>query len=766
MRVLMATMQLDIGGAETHIVELSKALSKMGVEVLVASNGGAYVKELQDAGIKHFRVELNKKTIGSMSRAYKALERIILDYEIDIVHAHARIPGFLCGLLSKKYNLRFVTTAHWVFDTRFPFRLLTNWGKRSLAVSDDIKKYLIDNYGSKAEDIRITINGVDTDKFSDSIDFSDVAKEFDFGENKERVVYVSRMDIDRSYAAHKLIESVPEILESVPDLEVIIVGGGNDFDKIEDEAREMNDRLGRRVVIVTGGRCDINKFAAAADVFVGVSRAALEAMACKKPAIIAGNEGYIGIFDEDKLKVSIDTNFCCRGCGETTREKLAADLLALLGPQNKETRKRLGEYSLEIVKKHYSVLTMAKDALMMYTSVSTGIPVNEVTDEDIQNVEKFLSCGCGRRSVDVAISGYYGFHNSGDDSILSAIIEELRRNCPNISVTVLSKSPAETARLYGVNAIGRLDFVRLWKLFKNTKLLISGGGSLIQDVTSSKSLYYYLAVIRLAKLRGAKVMLYANGIGPVVKKKNIKHIRKTLEKVDYITLRESFSGEELSKIMDDEKSALHSLVTADPVFTTQAEDFEAVKPVLERSGIVEGDKYFVISVREWKTLDNDFVEKICDFSKMAWEEFGVKPLVVPMQEKFDRKISQEIANGLTVPFGICPEGVLPRTMMGIIGGSEFVLGMRLHTLLYAVKMAVPSIALDYDPKVDAAMKAVSLDYSQKVEEIDPIRLMEYTRKIQESREEICKSLKKRSDDFKELAQKNAQIAVGFLKEYK
>ena len=123
MRVLMATMQLDIGGAETHIVELSKALARRGVEVFVASKGGAYVKELEEAGIKHFEVALHNKRIGSLTGAYKKLERIILDYKIDVVHAHARIPGFLCGLLQKKHGFRFVTTAHWVFDTRFPFLL-------------------------------------------------------------------------------------------------------------------------------------------------------------------------------------------------------------------------------------------------------------------------------------------------------------------------------------------------------------------------------------------------------------------------------------------------------------------------------------------------------------------------------------------------------------------------------------------------------------------------------------------------------------------
>ncbi len=759
MKVLMATMQLDIGGAETHIVELSKALARKGVEVFVASNGGAYVKELEDAGIKHFTVPLNRKNPRSLKNAYKLLEKIILDLRIDIVHAHARIPGFLCGLLHKKLKFRFVSTAHWVFTTRFPLNLLTNWGQRSLAVSDDIKKYLIDNYGCKAENIGVTINGVDTDKFSENIDYSDISAEFDFGEEKMRIVYVSRMDIDRSLAAHKLIEAVPKLLAHIPNLEVVVVGGGNDFDQIKKEADQTNEQLGKRVVITTGARTDINKFAASCDVFVGVSRAALEAMACKKPAIIAGNEGYIGIFDEDKLAASIDTNFCCRGCEETTTERLCEDLLKTLGNDKADLRAKLGEYSLETVKKHYSVDTMANDALRMYFSVAKDSPFDAALVPEIKDIENHLICG-GKRPVDVVISGYYGFHNSGDDSILSAIISELRDMCPNISITVLSKNPAETSRLYCVNSIDRLDFLKLWRLFGKTKLLISGGGSLIQDVTSSKSLYYYLAVMRLAKLRGAKVMLYANGIGPVTRAKNFKHIQKTLKSASYITLRDLPSKDELSQILLPE---VPCEVTADPVFSLPVAEKEAVDKALLSCGVSPDERIFLVSVRDWKALDKDFESKICEFCEFVYNTYSVKPLIVPMQKTFDKEISERIFKGLKVPAAISQNGFSPELMLGVANRCEFVLGMRLHSLIYAVKAGVPSIALDYDPKVVAVMKSIGLEFVESVEKIDCKRLCGFAQKIIENRTEICAAMQEKSNEFVLLSKKNTEIAVNLLK---
>lgn len=760
MKVLMATMQLDIGGAETHIVELSKALARRGIEVFVASNGGAYVKELEDAGIKHFEVTLHNKRIGSLMGAYKKLEHIILNYKIDVVHAHARIPGFLCGLLQKKYGFRFVTTAHWVFDTRFPFNLLSNWGDRSLAVSDDIKQYLVDNYGCNPENIRVTINGVDMEKFSENTDFSDIAKEFSYGNDKTRIVYVSRMDVDRSYAAHKLIEAIPDLYAKIPNLEVVIVGGGNDFDKIEEEAKAMNKKIGSRVVITTGGRTDINKFVASGDVFVGVSRAALEAMACRKPAIIAGNEGYIGIFDDDKLQVSIDTNFCCRGCEMTTMQQLRDDLLAILDAEKAEYRKHLGDVSIDTVKKHYSVETMANDALKMYISIIKNSKINEVDIAELDDIEKYLPHGNSKRDIDVMISGYYGFHNSGDDSILSSIISNLRNKCPNINITVLSKNPQETAKIHGVDAIDRFNIRKIMSALRRTKLLISGGGSLLQDVTSSASLYYYLAVMRLAKFCGAKVMLYANGIGPISKKRNIRCVKNVVNKTDLVTLRERNSRAELQGILDENVPVF---VTADPVYALENGDRASVDEAIRNSGIPDGAEFFIIALREWKYSDKEIEAKIAEFADAVSQKYGIIPLVVPMQDIYDKEISKRIAMKINSRCGQLECGLPPKTMMGIVGRAKFVVGMRLHTLIYAVKNSVPAIALDYDPKVDAVMESVGQGFSIKVENIDVEKLRSLADEIIANREEICSQLYEKSQQYNVLAEKNVEMAIDLLK---
>ena len=69
-KILMALMGLEIGGAETHVVELSKELKKQGYDIIVASNGGVYEKELAEAGIRHYHVPLNQRNVLKMARSY------------------------------------------------------------------------------------------------------------------------------------------------------------------------------------------------------------------------------------------------------------------------------------------------------------------------------------------------------------------------------------------------------------------------------------------------------------------------------------------------------------------------------------------------------------------------------------------------------------------------------------------------------------------------------------------------------------------------
>lgn len=735
--ILMAAMGMEIGGAETHVLELSRELKRRGFNIIVASNGGVYEKELEDAGIKHYKLPLHNKNPKNLLVSYRGLKRIIKEEKIDIVHSHARIPSFLCGRLHKKMGFPFITTAHWVFKANGIWRCLTDWGQKTIAVSNDIKKYLIDNYGTDEHDITVTINGIDTNKFSADIDASSVEKEFDLSADKTRIVYVSRMDEDRSLAAHHLTEIAKRLSDTVENLEIVIVGGGNDFDNVKREADAVNASCGHELIKLAGARTDINKFVKTCDVFVGVSRAALEAMAAAKPVVVAGNEGYIGIFDESKLSESIKTNFTCRDCAQPSAELLYNDLIKLLKDFGAEDRKKLGEYSRSVIIDRYSVSRMAQDAVDAYTALLAEKKINS----------------------DVIISGYYGFKNNGDDALLSAIINDLREQVSDVKICVLSYRPKETKQRHGVDSVNRLNLGAISRRMRGAKLLISGGGSLIQDGTSTRSFLYYLSIMKMAKRHGLRLMLYANGIGPLVREKNMKRAVKVLAKTDMITLRDPDSLEELKRMgLRD----VNAVLTADPSFSVTAEPREEAERLLAGCGVPKSDKLIGISVRQWRQHGVGFEKCIAKTADYLQSQLGYTPVFINMQYPVDVKVSRMIADEMATKAYIIGDNINDRQMMSIIGSMDMILGERLHTLIFAAAMGVPFVGIVYDPKIKSFMEYAGQKNYVEMENMSFDALKEKIDICVGGGADMKNELAQKTAEMQKLAKQNAAFAAKLI----
>ena len=732
MKILMLTNGMEIGGAETHILELSTELVRMGHEVTVASSGGVYVHELEVSGITHVTVPLNSHRPDKLIKCYTALKKLIKAEKYDIVHAHARIPGFICGLLQKRLKFRFIASAHWVFKVTPLFKLMANWGERTVAVSEDIKQYLIDNYGTKAENISVTINGIDVQKFSPDTDCSLIKSELEIDDNLIKIVYVSRMDTDRSKAAFMLLEALEQLKD--PRLQAIIVGGGNDLERLELAAQRTNRILDRKAVIVTGARTDINTCIAVGDIFVGVSRAALEAMACEKPVIIAGNEGYIGIFSEETFPISLQTNFCCRGCEETTPELLVRDIKTLL----ESDMKAIGEYNRNLIIEKYSVSRMTYDYMEAYNKL-------------LKKPDK-----------GIVISGYYGYNNIGDDSVLGVIIQNIKEISPDIPITVLSAKPEETKKTYGVNSINRYDYLKISRLMKKTKLLISGGGSLFQDATSTKSLIYYTEIIKVALRHKVKVMMYSNGLGPITNKKNQLRTHKILKKIDVITLRDEDSFGEI-KALDIRRSDIE--VTADPAFALVPATQKRLREILDAENISFDARYVVISVRKWKHSCAEFEESVATLCAYIKQILGLVPLFIPMQRSLDTEICKKIIS--IAGCGSILEGnYTGEALMAVIAKAEAVVGMRLHTLIYAIASGVPVVGLSYDPKVDALLDCAGVTATHSVKTLNSDRLCASVKALTENREQYAAKMNETAERFKDATQRDKEILAQLIKEKK
>ncbi len=736
MRVLMATMKMDIGGAETHILEAAKALAAKGVSVTVVSGGGVYADALRKSGIAHIEAPLYTKRPDCVWKAYAILKKLIKSGEYDVVHAHARIPAVLCHALCRRYHVRFVTTAHLTFVVNGLWRRLMHWGSRTLAVSDDIKEYLIREYGACADNIAVTINGINTETFSPYIDPTSVINELGLTPACRRIVHVSRMDVGRSEAGVQLASIAPRLCEIEPTLEILIVGDGDDFARLQAAAEKSNAEIGRKAVKLAGARTDINRLIAVGDFFVGVSRAALEAMAMAKPTVVAGDEGYLGIYTKNKFEVAYDTNFCCRGQALCTPDALFADIKTLL-TSDKETLEALGRDGLETVKEQYSIARMARDYLWLY--------------EGVRPYRHF-------KYGDILICGYYGFRNMGDDSLLRAIIENLRKYDADARITVMSRSPKETTELYGTNAIDRFDPISVIRAMKHARLLIFGGGNLLQDGSSTRSLHYYTWILRLARHMGLKIMVYANGIGPLHNEKNRAVAKNALLCADLLTLREKDSYGLCRELGIPEKKLR---LTADPAFSLKEADRAWVMRRLGGIGVTAGARYFIVALRKWKENEREKAAQMAQICDRIAKDYGCIPVFLPMHDPLDEEVNRLCASLCTTETRFLTQ-ITGSELLGILRHMEFVIAMRLHTLIYSTAVGIPSIGLAYDGKLRAFMETMELPYM--VDEPEETALMACVDAVIANKDEISMALCARHDALCALAANDAREALSLASE--
>lgn len=360
---------------------------------------------------------------------------------------------------------------------------------------------------------------------------------------------------------------------------------------------------------------------------------------------------------------------------------------------------------------------------------------------------------------DILISGYYGFENSGDDAILLAILDNLRKYKSDVKILVLSKKPEETKRIYGVDTADRFNFNEVLKAMKNSKVFLNGGGNLIQDESSTRSLMYYLATIYMAKKLGLKVMLYSNGIGAITKKLNRLITSLVINKADIITLREEISLHEIESLNIQKPKVM---VTADPAFTLLPCEIQEASSILEKEGIERHKPLIGISIRKWKNHEH-YLKEIAKAADYMQEAYDVQPVLIPMHYPHDVEISSTLSSMMKhKPYIIKNKYTVPQTL-GIISSMDMILGMRLHALIYGVSLQVPVIGLIYDPKVEGFLKYANQPSAGYVENLSCDKLIHTIDEVWKNRLQIKKDLAIAKDHYVHKALENAEIAINMLK---
>ena len=355
----------------------------------------------------------------------------------------------------------------------------------------------------------------------------------------------------------------------------------------------------------------------------------------------------------------------------------------------------------------------------------------------------------------IVVSGYYGSKNAGDEAMLSAMLEVLGDLDPKLNITVISADPEDTRKRHGVDAISWLGFPRIIRELRQADLLISGGGSLLQNVTSRRSLYYYMFIIMLAHFLGTKVMLYAQGIGPIIGRVAEMAMGFLGNHVDLITVRDEGSLRELARLKIN-KTPIEC--TADPVLAIHPVGKEAGRAIFKAYHADGAKPVLGISVREWQGWRH-YKEVLAEVSDMVVRELDARVVFIPMQFPDDVKAAQAIAALTHEECTVLKDEYTTSEFLSLVGNMDLMLGIRLHALIFAGVMGVPMLGISYDPKIDRFLASIGEEPVGNLKDVTAEELMAEIRRKWNDKQTFRQRNGELLAQLRDLAAHNAELAV-------
>ena len=282
----------------------------------------------------------------------------------------------------------------------------------------------------------------------------------------------------------------------------------------------------------------------------------------------------------------------------------------------------------------------------------------------------------------------------------------MRARCgSDVEIIVHSIDPQATTNLHSLKAVHRYSAGDVISSIRSADLVISGGGSLLQDVTSARSILYYLGIIRLSRILGRRVMIYGQGIGPIQGKLNRLLTRLELNKVNAITVRDEESRQTLYNL-----GVKHPTIeiVGDPSFAVEPASVESARTVLVSAGVKkEGMELLGVALRPWAGQEH-WLPEVAEGIKGTVSQLQFQPVFLPMQLSMDQPVALDVIDKLALPATAFLDCKSPSMAKAVTGQLGVMVAMRLHALIFAASMGVPCVAISYDPKVEMFAKSAGM----------------------------------------------------------
>ena len=318
----------------------------------------------------------------------------------------------------------------------------------------------------------------------------------------------------------------------------------------------------------------------------------------------------------------------------------------------------------------------------------------------------------------VLLTGYYGFGNTGDEAILSALVAGLRRRLPAARIVVLSGDPGQTRYRHGVDAVPWRDPLSIAQEVRKCDLVVIGGGGLFQDYDGVETgtlltprhggITFYAGPAILAALAGKPFAFHGLGFGPLESAEGRRIAAAVAQSAARISVRDEGSRALLESLG---VPAARVTLSADPAFLLAPEGLRP-EDVLIGMGIEPRSPIVGVALRPWsRGVDPEawereaaagldlFLERtsgtllFVPFEKSPWSDDDDFALASRVRRRLKHADRTAVLSGL----------ISPGDTAALIGGCDLVVGMRLHSAVFAIAGSVPPVAIAYDPKVAALL---------------------------------------------------------------
>lgn len=686
MKVIHLISGGDTGGAKTHVHMLLQNLGKSIDVTMVCFTDGPFAQEARELGIDTVIFPGN-----NILRIRRELTEFIKRGGYDIIHCHGARGNMMGALLRKTTGLPVVSTVHSDYRldylgrplAKYTYGAVNTFALRLLdyriGVSDATTDLLISR-GFDPDRMFTIYNGLDFTPRTPRMDREEYLRSLGLDWPQDCVIVGITARLNPVKDIPTLIRGFAKAHGSCPQLRLLIAGDGEELESLKALAATLgveNEVCFAGWVTDTDSfynAIDINSLTSLSETF---SYSLTEGARFHLPTVASRVGGVPYLIDHGIHGLLFEAG---------DDDALARHLVTLT--RDPSLRAHLGERLFQRAKADYSLESTLERQLDIYRSI-------------LRSQER----KAGKRDG-VLICGAYGRGNAGDDAILEAIVREMRQLDPDLPLWVLSRKPRETRRTYRVNAIYTFNVPRFLRRMGKIRLYINGGGSLMQDATSRRSLWFYLFTIWAAKVLGNPVIMYGCGIGPIRYPSNRKLCARVLQKrVDVITLRDTHSKTELESMGITRPKII---LAADPTVTLPAADPAAVDGLLENAGLDPAGRYIGFTLRPWSGFEAkaDIFAQAADY---AYEKYGLTPVFLPIERRLDLPAAQLVAKRMKAPCHLLDETGSSAHTIGLFARMKVVVSMRLHALVFAAGQGVPLVGVVYDPKVSSFLSYIGQD---------------------------------------------------------